>query len=97
MARTPMVTRTITTTKATVMCCDIEAGDTITEQITVPRSYKNNEALMKVVKPLLETEQIKPVAILQSEVVETLYGMTEQQFIENASVLPPRETATETK
>ena len=97
MARTPMVTRTITTTKVTVMCCDIEAGDTITEQITVPRSYKNNEALMKVVKPLLETEQIKPVAILQSEVVETLYGMTEQQFIENASVLPPRETATETK
>ena len=38
MARTPMVTRTITTTKATVMCCDIEAGDTITEQISVPRS-----------------------------------------------------------
>lgn len=97
MARTPMVTRTIVTTKATVMCCDIEAGDTITEQITVPRSYKTKEALMKVVKPLLETEQIKPVAILQSEEVETLYGMTEQQFIENATVLPPRETATETK
>lgn len=97
MARTPMVTRTIVTTKATVMCCDIEAGDTITEQITVPRSYKTKEALMKVVKPLLETEQIKPVAILQSEEVETLYGMTEQQFIENATVLPPREVATETK
>lgn len=90
MARTPMVTRTITTTKALVMCCDVEAGETITEEVTVPRTYKNDEALMKAIRPVLETEQIKPVHILSSETIETLYGMTEQQFIENAEVLPAR-------
>ena len=90
MARTPMVTRTITTTMALVMCCDVEAGETITEEVTVPRTYKNDEALMKAIRPVLETEQIKPVHILSSETIETLYGMTEQQFIENAEVLPAR-------
>lgn len=90
MARVPMVTRTITTTKAVVMCCDVEAGDTITETVTVPRTYKNDEALMKAVRPILETEQIKPVKIMSSETIETLYGMTEQQFIESATELPAR-------
>ena len=93
MARTPMVTRTISVTKCKVMCCDVEAGDTIIEEVTVPRTYKNDEQLMKVVKSVLETEQIKPVHIVAKEVVETLYGMTEQMFIENATVLPPRATA----
>lgn len=90
MARTPMVTRTITTTKAKVMMCDVEAGDVTVEEVTVPRTYKNDDALLKVIKSAYETEQLKPVSIVSSEVIETLYGMTEQEFIENAKVLPPR-------
>ena len=90
MARIPMVTRTIKVTNCKVLCCDVEAGDTVVEEVSVPRTYKNAEQLMKVIKPLVETEQIKPVHIISSEVVETLYGMTEQQFIDNAEVLPPR-------
>ena len=90
MARTPMVTRTITTTKAKVMMCDVEAGDVIVEEVTVPRTYKNDVALLKVIKEAYETDQLKPVSIVSTEVIETLYGMTEQEFIENAKVLPPR-------
>lgn len=92
MARTPMVTRTITTTKATVMVCDVEAGDVITQEIVVPRTYKNDDALLKAIKSTHETDQLKPVSIVKSEVIETLYGMTESDFIENATVLPPRAT-----
>ena len=92
MARTPMVTRTITTTKAKVMMCDVEAGDVIVEEVTVPRTYKNDVALLKVIKEAYETDQLKPVSIVSTEVIETLYGMTEQEFIENAKVLPPRTT-----
>ena len=95
MARTPMVTRTLTATVCEVLCCDVEAGDTIVETVSVPRTYKTDEALMKALRPLVETEQIKPVHIQSKKVTETLYGMTEAEFMEHAKVLPPR-TAEET-
>lgn len=97
MARTPMITRTLTATVCTVLCCDVEAGDTIIQTVTVPRTYKTDEALMKALRPLVETEQIKPVHIQSKEVTETLYGMTEAEFMEHAKVLPPRVTTTEPK
>lgn len=90
MARVPMVTRTIVATKANVMCLDVQAGEPCNYVVTVPRTYKDNEALMKKVRPLIETETLKAVHIVDKEEIETLYGMTEQEFIEHAKVLPPR-------
>ena len=90
MARVPMVTRTITTTKAVVMCVDVEAGEPFNKVVSVPRTYKDKEALLKVVKSLIETETIKAVHIVDKTEIETLYGMTEQDFIEHADVLPER-------
>ena len=93
MARTPMVTRTIKTTKVNVMCLDVQAGEPCNKVITVPRTYNDDEALMKKVRPLLETETLKAVHIVGKQEIETLYGMTEQDFIEHAKLLPPRNTA----
>ena len=90
MARTPMVTRTIVTTKATIMCLDVEAGEPFNKEVTLPRTYKDEKALLKKVRPLVETETVKAVHVVDTEEVETLYGMTEQEFIENAQILPPR-------
>ena len=90
MARVPMVTRTITTTKANVMCVDVEAGEPFNKEVTVSRTYKDNDSLLKAVKPIIETETIKAVHIVNKSEIETLYGMTEQDFIEHASVLPER-------
>ena len=95
MARVPMVTRTITTTKANVMCVDVEVGEPFNKEVTVPRSYKDNDSLLKTVKPLIETETVKAVHIVAKTEIETLYGMTEQDFIEHASVLPERTTKPE--
>lgn len=92
MARVPMVTRTIVATKANVMCLDVQAGESCNKVVTVPRTYKNDETLMKKVRPLIETETLKAVHIVGKEEIETLYGMTEQDFIEHAEVLPPRGT-----
>lgn len=91
MARVPMVTRTITTTKANVMCLDVQAGEPFNKEVTVPRTYKDDETLLKKVKPLIETETIKAVHIVDKEEIETLYGMKEEDFISLAQVLPPRE------
>lgn len=95
MARTPMVTRTIVATKAIVMCLDVQAGEPLNKEVTVSRTYKDDETLMKKVRPLLETETIKAVHIVSKEEIETLYGMTEQDFIKYAEVLPPRNGNTE--
>lgn len=97
MARAPMVTRTITTTKANVMCVDIEVGEPFNKEVTVPRTYKDNDSLLKTVKPLIETETVKAVHIVAKTEIETLYGMSEQDFIEHASVLPERTTKPEKK
>ena len=53
-------------------------------------SIKDNEAILKVVKKSFDTDNEKAVAILTAEVQEMLYGMSEQEFIQKASVLPPR-------
>lgn len=90
MARIPMVTRTITTTKAVVLCVDVEAGEPFNKEVTVPRAYKDNDSLLKTVKPLIETETVKAVHIADKTEIETLYGMPEQEFIEHATVLPER-------
>ena len=80
-------------TKANVMCLDVQAGEPCNKVVTVPRTYKDDEALMKKVRPLLETDTFKAVHIVDKEEIETLYGMTEQEFIQYAKVLPPRNGA----
>lgn len=89
MARKPMVTRTVTTTKATVLCVDTVAEETVTQVVEVPRTYTDDKKLLNAVKDALDGTII-PVKVISTETVETLYGMTEQNFIEHAEKLPPR-------
>lgn len=89
MARKPMVTRTITTTKANVLCMDIQTAEPFNKVVTLPRTYKDDKTLMKKVQEVVETDIVKAVHIVDKEEVETLYGMTEQEFIQNAVILDP--------
>ena len=93
MARIPMVTRTITTTKANVLCVNILSGETFDKEIIVSRTYKTDDVLMKKIKPIIEVEDnVKAVHVISKEEIETLYGMTEDDFIKNAEILPDRTT-----
>ena len=89
MARKPMVTRTITTTKVNVLCLDISTAEPYNKVITLPRTYKEERTLLKKVQEVIETDNLKAVHIVDKEEIETLYGMTEQDFIEKAIVLDP--------
>ena len=95
MARKPQVTRTITTTVVSLFCVNTEDRTTFEQSFTLPRTYKDEPKLMKAVEKALEGEPIKAVAITSYEVKETLYGMTEEEFIQHARVLPPRGTKEE--
>lgn len=91
MARVPQVTRTIQTTVVTIFCVNIEDKSTFEQTITLPRTYKDESKMMKMIEKILEGEPVKAVSISGYEVKETLYGMTEAEFIKYATVLPPRE------
>lgn len=90
MARVPQVTRTIQTTKVKVLCLDLVEQKPFEKEITLPRTYKDEAHILKQVKKIVDTDTCKAVHIVSTEVNETLYGMSEQKFIEMAEILPPR-------
>lgn len=89
MARKPMITRTIKTTKANVLCMDIEKGEPFNKLVILPRTYNDEKKLLKVVKETVETETVKAVHVVDKTEIETLYGMTEAEFIALAKELDP--------
>lgn len=91
MARIPMVTRTIQTTKANVLCLNIVEGEPFNKVVTLPRTYKDEKSLMKMVEKTINTDSVKAVHVVDTKVEETLYGMSEADFIANAKILPKRE------
>lgn len=90
MARARKVTRTIASTKVIVMCADTQTAKVENYEVTIAGTYTDENKLMKAVTKVVETETLKPVAVVSAEVIETLYGMDEQKFIEHAEVLPAR-------
>lgn len=86
----PMVTRTILTTEVTVLCLDLIKAEPFNKTVTLPRTYKDEKTMMKKVSAIIDTDEVKAVHVVDTKVNETLYGMTEEQFISMAEVLPSR-------
>lgn len=90
MARVPQVTRTIATTNVTLMMVDTTAGEVYNKDVILPRTYEDDKAVLKAAKKLYDSEEHKVVQVVRTSVAETLYGMSEADFIAHAKVLPPR-------
>lgn len=93
--REPMVTRTITTTKVVALGMDIETCEPGNKVFILPRTYKDEKAIMKELEKRTEENNFKCVKVVDTEVFETLYGMTEKEFIQLAKKLPSRTNAQE--
>lgn len=91
----PMVTRTILTTEVTVLCLDLIKAEPLNKTVTLPRTYKDEKAMMKKVSAIIDNDEVKAVHVVDTKVNETLYGMTEEQFISMAEVLPNRSKTTD--
>ena len=89
MARKPMVTRTIVTTKVNVLCLDVQSAEPFNKVVTLPRTYKDEKKLLKTVEEVINTDTVKAVHVVDKTEVETLYGMEEQDFINKAKILDP--------
>lgn len=90
MARQPMVTRTIITTNAKVLCLDIDKQEPFEKIVKLPRTYKDERKMMKKIEDIVNNDSVKAVHVISTETEEILYGMTEQKFIEEAEILPSR-------
>lgn len=95
MAKPRMVTRTILSTKATLLCLNTESAEPFNETVNLGGIYKDDKSLMKAAKKLVENDTISVCKVVNVEVIEKLYGMTEQDFLASAKELPPRLAKTE--
>ena len=95
MARERMVTRTVVATEVTALCLNIETAEPFNKTVILSGTFKDKQAIEKAAKKAIDTDLEKCVTVVEYTEKETLYGMPEQQFIELAKVLPPRDNKVE--
>lgn len=89
MRRERMITRTVLQTTAEVMCIDVGTAEVTIQSYSIGGEY-TQEQLLKKLKKIYETNTFKLITIEHMTGKELLLGMTESQFMEYATVLPPR-------
>lgn len=90
MARERMVTRTVSQTTAEVMTIDVTTAEVQIREYTIGGTYDSNEIILKKLQKLFQTDTFKLVNINSTTVENLLLGMSEDDFIRYAKVLPPR-------
>ena len=89
MANVKMVTRTIEQSTAQVMCVDTNTAQVSINTYTIGGAYSDDD-LLKKLKKLFENNGLVLVNIESQHTEQLLLGMTEEDFIRYATVLPPR-------
>lgn len=98
MARQPVITRTITTTKVEMLAVNIDSKSTETVEVILPRTYKDDTAMLKMANKRNEDESIKYVAVIGTPIVESKrWGMTEEEFIDKGHEFPPYKSKDDTE
>lgn len=88
--RERMVTRTVTGKKVTCLCLNIVTSEPCNLTFEVGGQFKDKEKLEKYMKSNFDTDDVKIVSIVNVEEFETLYGMSEKDFLQYAKVMPDR-------
>lgn len=81
-----MVTRTVVMTEGTAVAINVETLQPTEFSFQIPGEYKTPEQIMKKILPV--EDGIKVIAVKNVEKKEVRYGMPEDEFIQNAKVLP---------
>ena len=99
MAKPRMITRTISTTVADVLCLDIETGEACNRSFTFPGVFKKDSEILKAAAKNLESTEpnVHAVHVVGVAKLDTLYGMTEADFIANAIIMPGKDKHTSTE
>lgn len=87
--RKPMVTRTIISTLATVLCVNPQTAETFEQEFTLTGKIADKHKALKLSSKLYNTDDCTIVAIRSLKEVNELYGMDEADFIKGAKILDP--------
>lgn len=92
MARRTMITRTIESSKVTVLGLNTSAGQAEPETRTyeMAETYKDSAKALKAVKKAYDTPDWTIAKVTDIQTISKLYGMTEQFFLEHAEELDPK-------
>lgn len=82
-----MVTRTVTITTGTAVVIDVNDLTVTTMPFQLSGEFKTPEHIMKRLKTI--DQDINVITVRDIEKKEVRYGMPEDEFIQNAKVLPP--------
>lgn len=85
-----MVTRTIESTRVNALCLDIQTAEPMNKEFNLSGTFKDEAKLLKAVQKAFDTDDLKVVHIVDSEVINTLYGMDENDFLAHAVELDPK-------
>lgn len=86
MARKARITRSISTTKATLMLVNVESAEIHNDTITIA-GIADEKSALKYAKKMLENDQTKVVSVVSLSTESKLYAMDEDTFIQNAEVI----------
>lgn len=84
------VTRTIVSTEVTVLALDTNTAEPQNITYEVAGTFKSADKLLKAVQKLHDSDTFKNVKVVDFHEKETLYGMTEDEFIAHAKPLDPK-------
>ena len=84
MAKQKYLTRTIKSTRASILCMDIETAEPMNKIVVLAGTFKNENDILKSAKKLIENDRIKCVAVANSQTETALYRMSEAFFLNNA-------------
>lgn len=87
--RKPMVTRTVESTEVKVMALDVNTAKAVEKSYNISGTYKDEAKLLKAVQNAYDTNELKNVHIVESKVVQDMYGMDMNYFLEHATKLDP--------
>lgn len=93
MARTIMVTRTVTVTNATAMCVNTDSAEVCNQAFPLGGTFKSEKDMLKAIERQLP-ENIKAVQIVDVYETNVRYGMPLDDFIANSHVIADDNTNT---
>lgn len=93
MAREKMITRTIMETTARIMCLDVKSAEVSINDYKIGGEWSNENSLLEKLQSIYNTDTFKLVHIESVTKEEVLLGMTVEDFMRYAKVLPPRTKA----
>ena len=88
MPRTPQVQRTIKTILTTVLCLDLEKQTTFELTVRIPKpSNATDRSIMNAAQQAINNENVKVLHVLKAETETVICTMTEQAYINNATII----------